>query len=117
MSEHKPESKKNPILGYFQDSYEELKKVTWPTRNQAVRLTFIVIGFCIALALIVGILDFAFNTGYRALVNFSDKVAPAPVTTPVTSDVASGEPTSTLDLSNLKVDPVPAPTAGGSTQQ
>ncbi len=117
MSEHKPESKKNPVFGYFQDSYEELKKVTWPTRNQAVRLTFIVIGFCIVLALIVGVLDFAFNTGYRSLVDFSDKVAPPAATTPVTTDVASGEPTSTIDLSNLKVEPVAEPTTAGLTQQ
>ena len=35
--------KKNPLLNYFQESYEELKKVTWPTRNKAIRLTGIVL--------------------------------------------------------------------------
>ncbi len=121
MSESKkPESKKNPIINYIQESYEELKKVTWPTRNQAVKLTFIVIGFCIALAVLVGALDLVFNTGYRSLVNFSQKVAPAPVN-PV-SNVATGEPTSKIDLSNIKISPspTPAPAAApkaGSTQQ
>lgn len=126
MSESKESkgSKKNPIVNYFQESYEELKKVTWPTRNQAVKLTFIVIGFCIFFALIVGGLDFAFNTGYRSLVNFSNQFAP-PVN-PLT-DVASGEPTSNVDLSNIQIAPAPATepagtpvgttTVSGSTQQ
>lgn len=125
MSESK-ESKKNPIVNYFQESYEELKKVTWPTRNQAVKLTFIVIGFCIFFALVVGGLDFAFNTGYRSLVNFSNQFAPPP--TPVT-DVTSGEPAPSVDLSNIKVTPDTTPasepvltpvgttTVTGSTQQ
>lgn len=120
------ESKKNPVINYFQESYEELKKVTWPTRNQAVKLTFIVIGFCILFALIVGGLDFAFNTGYRSLVNYSNQFAPP--ATPVT-DVTSGEPAPSVDLSNIKVTPdtTPAPepaltpvgttTVTGSTQQ
>ncbi len=120
------ESKKNPVINYFQESYEELKKVTWPTRNQAVKLTFIVIGFCIFFALIVGGLDFAFNTGYRSLVNFSNQFAPP--ATPVT-DVTSGEPAPSVDLSNIKVTPAATPaaeptgtpvgttTVTGSTQQ
>ncbi len=126
MSEPKSESKKskkNPIVAYFQDSYEELKKVTWPTRNQAIKLTFIVIGFCVVLAFFLGALDFAFNYGYRALVDYSTKVAPPTTTqTPVTNQVATGEPTSTVDLSKLKVEPTSAPVSDvtvtpGSTQQ
>jgi|GEM_PF-805770 len=105
MSEHKPESKKNPIIGYFQDSFEELKKVTWPTRNQAIRLTFIVIGFCIIFSLFVGILDLAFNTGYVAIVNYSEKINPVKSAT----QVATGEPTSNVDLSKLKIAPAPTP--------
>ena len=100
------ESKKNPIINYFQESYEELKKVTWPTRNQAIKLTFIVIGFCIVLSLFVGVLDFGFNLGYRSLVDFSTKVAPPSTTTnPLTSPVATGEPTSKVDLSKIKIEP------------
>lgn len=121
MSEHH-ETKKNPIINYFQESFEELKKVTWPTRNQAIKLTFIVIGFCIAFSLIVGVLDFAFNTGYRSLVNLSEKInPPTTTTTPTTNQVASGEPTSAVDLSKIKVNPSAAPvsdvTVKGTTQQ
>ncbi len=120
-----PESqgpKKNRIIAYFQDSYDELKKVTWPTRNQAVKLTFIVIGFCIAFALVVGVMDFVFNYGYRALVNYSEKVAPPAQTQ--NQQVVTGEPTPAVDLSNIKVDsatqqPIPKIllTPDGTTQQ
>jgi len=103
-NEPKP-SKGNPILNYFQESFEELKKVTWPTRNQAIKLTFIVIGFCIVLALFVGVLDFVFNAGYRSLVDYSAKIAPPAVTNPVTNQVATGEPTSKVDLSKIKITP------------
>jgi preprotein translocase SecE subunit len=131
MPEHhlepKKEHKKNRLIAYFQDSYEELKKVTWPTRNQAIRLTFIVIGFCIVMSAILGALDFGFNQGYIQLVNYSEKVAPPAATdqSQTTNQVATGEPTSKVDLSKLKVTPVSTgtftpgitATAVGSTQQ
>ena len=99
------ENKKNPIINYFQESYEELRKVTWPTRNQAIRLTFIVIGFCIVFSIFVGILDFAFNAGYRQLVDFSEKVAPP-------SAVLSGEAAPiTIDPSSVTVVPAATPAA------
>lgn len=88
MSEHptsevsKPSKGGNFIINYFQESFQELKKVTWPTRNQAIRLTFIVIGFCIVFTAFVGILDIGFNQGYRQLVNYAEKVAPPAVVAP-----------------------------------
>ncbi len=70
------------VLNYFQESYEELKKVTWPTRNQAMRLTFIVLGFCFSAALLMGVLDFGFNYGYRSLVLYAEKIVPRKVEAP-----------------------------------
>lgn len=104
-SEHSEKKRGNPIVNYVQESFEELRKVTWPTRNQAIKLTFIVIGFCIVFALFVGLLDFGFNLGYRQLVQFSEKVAPLP------ADVASGEAAPiTIDPSSVTV----TPAAGGA---
>lgn len=115
-------SKGNPLINYFQESFEELKRVTWPTRNQAIRLTFIVIGFCIVFSFTVGVLDFVFNTGYRSLVDLSSKIAPPAATNPVTDQVATGEPTSNVDLSKIKVQPTTSPASDvkvntGSSQQ
>lgn len=98
---------------YFQDSYQELKKVTWPTRNKAIRLTLIVLGFCLVAAIFMGALDLTFNTGYRYLVDYAAKVAPAPAqveqTAPSTPLSAEGSPI-TIAPGSVKVDAVPATT-------
>ena len=49
----------------------EVRKVTWPTRQQALKLTVIVLGFCIAAGLIIGLIDLAFNLGYTELLNLA----------------------------------------------
>lgn len=67
------EKKANPVIGYFQESVLELRKVTWPTRNQAVKLTVIVLGFCIVAALFIGLADSLFNLGYAQLLELARK--------------------------------------------
>ncbi len=47
----------NKLITYIQLSYTELRKVTWPTRKQALRLTLIVIAFSVVLAVVVGGFD------------------------------------------------------------
>jgi preprotein translocase subunit SecE len=58
------------IINYFQESYQELKKVTWPTRNQAIRLSFLVLGFCLVTALIVGAVDFGLSYGHQFMIDY-----------------------------------------------
>lgn len=81
MSEQEQQSQqvkgsKNGVSAYFQDSVSELQKVTWPTKNQAIRLTIIVIIFCFLFSIFIGALDFAFNFGYRQLLIFAQQVRP-----------------------------------------
>jgi preprotein translocase SecE subunit len=67
-------SKYNPIIvNYFKESFEELKKVTWPTNNQAIKLTIITVVFTIITTLIITGLDFSFKSGYDALTDLSPK--------------------------------------------
>jgi preprotein translocase subunit SecE len=40
---------------------DELKKVTWPTRPQVIRMTIIVIGVTVAVSAYLGGLDFLFT--------------------------------------------------------
>ena len=47
----------NSLLSYFTDSLEELRQVRWPTQQQAIRLTVIVIGFIIVASIFFGIVD------------------------------------------------------------
>ncbi len=45
------------IQRFFQETIGELRKVSWPTRREAIRLTWIVIGVIIVMAIILGGLD------------------------------------------------------------
>lgn len=44
---------------YVAQVIEELKKVTWPTRAQTVRSTFVVLLISLIIGVYVGIIDFA----------------------------------------------------------
>ncbi len=50
-----------PILRYFRDTRAELRKVTWPTREEAWKLTLIVLGTVIVMSIILGAADFIFG--------------------------------------------------------
>ena len=47
---------------YLGDSWAELKKVAWPTRQTVIRLTLLVIGVSVAVGLYIYALDSIFNT-------------------------------------------------------
>ena len=46
---------------FFSDIVGELKKVVWPTRQETMRLTLIVIGLCVVMGLILGAVDYGFS--------------------------------------------------------
>ena len=46
---------------FFSDIIGELKKVVWPTRQETMRLTLIVIGLCVVMGLILGAVDYGFS--------------------------------------------------------
>ena len=45
----------------------ELKKVVWPTREEATRLTVVVIGVCTAIGLFLGSVDYIFGEMFRLI--------------------------------------------------
>lgn len=47
----------NAILAYFRGSLEELRHVQWPTQQQAIRLSIIVLIFIAVNAVVFGLLD------------------------------------------------------------
>lgn len=47
---------------YFRETRGELRRVTWPTREESQRLTLVVIGVTIVFAVFLGALDFVFST-------------------------------------------------------
>jgi preprotein translocase SecE subunit len=49
----------SPIL-YVQQTYDELKKVVWPTRPNIIKLTVIVMVISILVGVYIGALDYIF---------------------------------------------------------
>ncbi|XOB41642.1 MAG: preprotein translocase subunit SecE [Candidatus Nealsonbacteria bacterium] len=50
------------ILTFLKEVRLEIKKVNWPTRQETLRYTLIVIGISIAVAIFLGGIDFIFTT-------------------------------------------------------
>lgn len=51
------EKKPNAITRYVRETTGELRKVSWPTRREALQLTTIVVGVMVAMALLLGLVD------------------------------------------------------------
>ena len=71
MNEIKEIAKNNRFANYIRDSFQELTKVTWLTKNQAVRLTGIVLGFCLVFSIFLALVDFGANEGYTWLLKLA----------------------------------------------
>ncbi len=57
------------LIQYFKESREELKKVAWPTRKATWKNGWIVIGFSVAFAAFLGVLDYGFNYALEWFLN------------------------------------------------
>lgn len=62
---------KNPVVRYFLDVRDELRKVTWPSQKQALTYTAFVVGTCAVLAVYFGAIDELFTLGLKALVTLT----------------------------------------------
>ena len=51
------------IIQFFKDSYAELKKVVWPSRDEVASSTKVVLVSVALFAAVLGFLDFLFLTG------------------------------------------------------
>jgi preprotein translocase subunit SecE len=50
-----------PSFGFIGDIIGELRKVTWPTRQEAIRLTVMVLIVCAVVGVILALLDYGFG--------------------------------------------------------
>lgn len=48
-----------PPIRFVREVITELKKVTWPTRGETVKLTVVVIAISVIVGVFIGILDYA----------------------------------------------------------
>ncbi len=50
-----------PVTNYFKSAQVELKKVTWPSREETIQKTILVIIISLAVAMYLGALDYIFT--------------------------------------------------------
>jgi preprotein translocase subunit SecE len=70
-TDKRPEKKggeSNFLVRYLRQTRGELRKVTWPTREESMRLTAIVLGVTAVMSIFLGVLDFVFANLVQALV-------------------------------------------------
>lgn len=61
--------KPNRLGRFWRSTIGELRKVSWPTPQEAWRLTKIVLMVVLVMAAVLGLLDFVFSRGIAALVS------------------------------------------------
>lgn len=64
----------NPVVKYFREAREELRKVTWPSRNDVVLYASLVVAVSIIMAAYFGLLDWALTLGLETLVKLTNNL-------------------------------------------
>jgi preprotein translocase subunit SecE len=49
--------KENAVVHFYRETVGELRKVSWPTRDEALRLTWIVVIVLVGMAAFLGLID------------------------------------------------------------
>ena len=58
---------KEKIITFFQDVVKEMKKVTWPTKEELIESTKIVIVVCIVLAVFTYLIDMIISQAFKGI--------------------------------------------------
>jgi len=62
LNGNKDKKEKFNLIQYLKESKIELKKVSWPTRKETLKNTWIVIGLSFGVAFFLGFWDYIFTT-------------------------------------------------------
>jgi preprotein translocase subunit SecE len=64
----KKSKKENAIVRYLRETRAELRKVHWPTRQEALNLTRVVLVVTVSMAFFLGLLDRLFSMGLQEII-------------------------------------------------
>ena len=68
IAKPKKERRFHPIR-YIKEMVAEVKRLTWPTKKEVGSYTLVGIVFVVAVAIIIGVLDYLFTNGVSLLAN------------------------------------------------
>lgn len=58
----------NWVVRYFKATRSELRKVVWPTREETINLTIVVLAVTIGMSVFLGVLDFLFAQAFELII-------------------------------------------------
>ncbi len=61
----------NALRSYFIGSLQELNQVRWPTRQQAVKLSIIVVCFIAVMTVVFGFVDYVLSAAVKFLLSLA----------------------------------------------
>ena len=72
MAKKKTSNRKQPnaVQRFYRETVGELRKVSWPTRQEAVNLTSITLVVIVAMSAFLGTLDYLFNQLFAFILSF-----------------------------------------------
>jgi len=56
------------VVEFVKETRAELRHVAWPSRQQTMRATALVIGISLFVALLLGLFDWLFSLGLKAII-------------------------------------------------
>ena len=59
----------NKFINYIKGSIEEMKKVTWPSKQETKNYTLLVVGISLAVAIFLGAVDYVFTKGFELIIS------------------------------------------------
>ncbi len=65
-----PRKQQNAIQRYYSETRGELRKVTWPTRQEATNLTMITIAVVTVMSIFLGTLDYIFTRLFALILSY-----------------------------------------------
>ena len=68
LAKQKKKQKRKGPIRYCKDVWQELKKVTWPTKKDLLNYTVAVIVFIIIMAIVTGLFDFILSALFNLIV-------------------------------------------------
>ncbi len=63
----RPKRQRKSLIKYFKEVWNELKKVSWPTRKDTIAYTVSVLVFIVIFAVIIGLFDLGLTNALKPL--------------------------------------------------
>lgn len=68
MAKAQAVKQENVVARYFRETRVELSKVSWPSRQEAINLTLVVLAVTVSMAIFLGSLDYLFTKIFELII-------------------------------------------------